>query len=184
MAIQINKETQHQQTFLYNNFTYQLFNNEKFILLKNNCTEFNNILYYKSPNQIKGFKEYFNLFKEKLDIKHNNFEIIFDYNFVSIINYFIKELNNDKLEYIYELSINLNRPDILNKYEHIYYEICNYIQINNNSYIDDYDLYFKVIYSNWINNYNKNLFQQYNIKHNLILYFKCCYAHKNKQVLR
>ena len=25
---------------------------------------------------------------------------------------------------------------------------------------------------------------KYNIKHNLILYFKCCYAHKNKQVLR
>lgn len=141
-----------------NNFVYELFNNEKFTLLKNNCSEFNDILFHKSPNQIRGFKKCFKLLKEKLNIENNCFEIIFDYNFNTLINYFIKELNNDYLEYIYEESINLNKPDILNKYEYIYYETCNYIQVNNVSYINDYDLYFKVIYSNWINNYNSNLF--------------------------
>ena len=164
--IQIQEQDPEQETILYNNFTYQLFNNEKFTSLKNNCIEFNNILYCKSPNQIKGFKECFNLFKEKLNIKHNHFEVIFDYTFENIINYFIKELDNQYLEYIHEQSINLDRPDILNKYEHIYYEISNYIQKNHNSYICDYDLYFKVVYSNWINNYNKNLFQQCNNENN------------------
>ena len=50
MASQINIDQQiqeqelEQETILYNNFTYQLFNNEKFTSLKNNCIEFNNIL--------------------------------------------------------------------------------------------------------------------------------------------
>tara|TARA_Y100000389_G_C17241694_1_gene403452 strand:- start:80 stop:706 length:627 start_codon:yes stop_codon:yes gene_type:complete len=151
-------------------FVYELFNNEKFTLLKNNCTEFDDILFNKSPNQIEGFKECFKLLKDKLNIEDNCFDIIFDYNFYTLINYFINEINNDYLEYIYEQSINLNKPDILNKYEDIYYEISNYIQVNNNSYISDYELYFKVMYSNWINNYNSNLFLCNNNYQNNIKY--------------